>query len=486
MAEPAPARRAAIAATIRRLAMQRDLGSLATVAALSAAELAAADRARCLFFDLEGDLLWSESTGDATAGSEEHRGDRGLAGQAAHVGRACWTAHAEREPAFVAAIDDPWARGGERVLAQPVVSMHGETHAVVVVVREADRPMFEAADAAVLAEWASHAAPLFHAFELEASAGPPPGTGTIYRAEAVAARREGAGGDGEPLADAPPWTRAAHALVLVFVLAAVAYLALASVSEHASGPAVVVAASHRDVVAAHAGVMGAIAVEPGMHVRAGDLVAEHASEAEHAELLRAEDDLEHALAARLRDPTDRALEHRVVERKSVVDMARARLEARRIHAPCDGVVADVRTHVGQAVGPGHTVLTLVTGDREGPTIRAFVPGRFGPALAPGQRLVLDLDGFAHASQHLRVTAVGSEVLGPAEMQRIVGPELADAVPRGGSVVLVEAVLASASLHVDGRTLVVKDGMLGHAEVEVGRKRLLFAWFPRLEDWLFDD
>lgn len=482
--KPAPERLRGIAAAIRHLAMQRDLLGLATVTANSAAELARAERAQCLFYNGESRTLWAEARGGESDG--EYDDLQGLAGLAARTGTARMCVRAENDPAYRRSVDDPLGDGTEHLIAQPIVDLDGTTHAVVVVARDARRPMFDASDVAALAEWVRHASPLFHAVDLEWQADAVGAIGGgLYRPEAIEAHRTGAA-EGYPLLDAPPWTRWAYMLVVLVAVVAVGYLALARIPEHASGPAVIVAATHRDVTVSELGVVAAVDVRPGEAVEAGRVVARLSSEAERADLERAEADLERDLAARLRNPADAALEQRVVQRRSDVERARARLEERRVRAPVDGFVADVRVAVGQAIAPGQSVLTLTTEAGGRPRVRAFVPGRFAATVEPGQRFTLDLDGLAHASQHLRVIRVGEAVLGPAEMARVVGPRLSDAIAPGGSVVLVEAELPAATIEADDRLLTLHDGMLGRADVRVGRERALFVLFPKLRDWLADD
>lgn len=481
---PSLERRRGIAAALRHLAMQRDLLGLATVTATSAADLARAERAQCLFYDAESRTLWAETrSGEPDI---EHDDSKGLAGFAVRSGNTRVCARAETDPVYCQPIDDPCGDGSEHLIAQPIIDPEGNTHAVVVVARDAQRPMFDASDTGALAEWGRHAGPLFHAIHLEAQDdGHGSIGGSLYRAEAIEAHRAGAA-EGDPLLDAPRWTRWAYLLLLLVALVGLGYLALARIPEHASGPAVIVAATHRDVTVSQAGVVASIAVQPGETVSAGQVVARLSSDAEQADLRRAESDLEHALAARLRDPANTMLEERVAQHRSAVERARARLEERQVRVPTDGVVGDVRIASGQAIAPGQSVVTLVTDADGSPRVRAFVPGRFAASVEPGQRLTIDLDGLAHASQRMRVTRVGEVVLGPAEMARTVGPRLADAIPPGGSVVLVEAKLPTSMIETEGRLLTLHDGMLGRADVRVGRERALFVLFPKLHDWLADD
>ena len=335
--------------------------------------------------------------------------------------------------------------------------------------------------------WAEHAAPLFHMHYLEAVAheiGQQQGgeVAELFRPEALAAHREGVSAEGDPLVSAPRWTKGAHFIVLLCVLALIAFGILARVGQYATGPAIVVSSGHRDVTALQGGVLSRILATPGDQVRQGDIVAELSADAERADLARVQNDLDRELAARLRDPTDTNLEQRVAALAVELQRAKERLQEKLIVAPEHGRIGDLRSSEGQAVQPGQVVVTLVTGN-ENPKVRAFVPGRHRPAIEVGQELILDVEGFAHASQHLTVDAVGDEVLGPTEIGRIIGPQLADAIQVGGGMVMVEAELSTDTIEADGQVWTLHDGMTGKADVELEKERVVFALFPRLKDLL---
>jgi membrane fusion protein (multidrug efflux system) len=148
------------------------------------------------------------------------------------------------------------------------------------------------------------------------------------------------------------------------------------------------------------------------------------------------------------------------------------------------MIGDLRVRRGQRISPGQALLS-VAGQGGSPAVVALLPGEFRPLLKPGMRLRLEVQGYPYLYQHLTVTAVGEEVIGPAEARRYLGEEIGDAVPVSGAVVLVSARLPSLSFELQVRERRYHDGMGGRAEVRVRSERVLVALVPALRA-LFED
>jgi hypothetical protein len=125
------------------------------------------------------------------------------------------------------------------------------------------------------------------------------------------------------------------------------------------------------------------------------------------------------------------------------------------------------------------VLLSLAGEGGDPVVLALLPGQYRPLLKPGMDLRLELQGYQYIYQHLTVTSVENEVIGPAEAKRYLGEEIADAVTLTGPVVLVSARLPSATFEVEGKTRRFHDGMWAQAEVRVRSERVLVALIPAL-------
>ena len=93
---------------------------------------------------------------------------------------------------------------------------------------------------------------------------------------------------------------------------------------------------------------------------------------------------------------------------------------------------------------------------------------------------MELTGFRYAYQRLTITAVGNEVIGPNEVRRFLGQDVADAVTLQGSHVIVQAHVPARTFHAEGRWHNYHDGMHGTAEVRVRSERIVFALVPGLK------
>ena len=470
-----------IAGLIRHLALQRDLQGLGHIAETTTVDLIEADRCRCLFHSGEDGAMWTESKKGEP--ESEYTSDQGIAGAAARSGIAREIPIAAADPSYSREIDDPQGTGQERILAQPVATPSGEVHAVLIIVREPHKPPFLPADRLTMEMWAEHAAPLFHMHYLEAVAEEQALVQMdqeqgLFRREAFEAYTNRGFVEGDPLRTAPAWTRLAHWIVLLYVLAGLGYMTFAKVGETAPGQAIIASSGQVEVPAKQSGVLSRVAVKAGDSVRAGQVLAELNADEQRAAYEQAARDVRNKEESLIHEPENNEIQKQLAELDAELERARETLAQRQITSPVSGRVGDVRATISQAVEPGQVVVTLVTGTSL-PKVQAFVPGRYRPELQVGQTLTLDLDGYAHVSQHVRVTAVGEDVLGPEEMQRVVGEKLR--VADAGPLVLVEAILPTNTFEADGDTYTFHDGMTGRADVELDEERIIFALFPRLKE-----
>jgi len=178
------------------------------------------------------------------------------------------------------------------------------------------------------------------------------------------------------------------------------------------------------------------------------------------------------------NPTVRqALQQVVSERES----ARASLESRVIRAPHAGVIKEVLVRTGQHVDPGKVVLSLVEdGKSEGWSVLAFLPGSERPRLRAHQHLRMILPGYRGAKVEGDVRAVSAGALGASDAKtRYLGERFTDSLPLTGSVVVVEAQLASPEFTADNQSYELHDGMIGEAEVELESRSVLETLVPGL-------
>jgi membrane fusion protein (multidrug efflux system) len=284
---------------------------------------------------------------------------------------------------------------------------------------------------------------------------------------------------GDPLRLSPSWTRWTFWLLVAACVTALAYGVAGEVSEYATGPAVVRIEGKTDVTAEAPGVVAAVHVQPGQRVAAGDLLVSFAVAVEEAELERLRRELDAQLVKVLRDPRDEAARASLTSLRAAKELAEARVAQRLVRAPTSGVVSDVRIHAGRQLLPGEAILSLVGEDARFSVI-AMLPGHHRPMLRPGMPLRLELAGYRYAYQDVPIDKVGDEVVGPNEVRRFLGAEIADTVQVGGPVVLVEATLPGRTFRVEDKLYNYFDGMHGIAEARVRTESVLVTFVPALK------
>jgi biotin carboxyl carrier protein len=479
----------------RQLARTGEPAAAAALIARAARQLVGAERARSVVVDEAADTFREE---DGRRPGPAQSCAAGLVGFALRTGRGVRVERVGEDPRWDAAADSPGGAADDRLLAVPLAAgAPPRPWAAVVLSRDAAEPSFTAEDEEALASLAARVAPLA---ELVVSRHPA-GTaglrgagdasgggeaGDLFRRRAVERHAGGAGSGGSrPLEVSPAWIRRTS-LVLVAVFAAgLGFLALASIDQYAAGPAVVRADGRTDVTARATGTVARIAVAPGEPVVAGQLLLELDDAGEAAELARVESELELALAQRLREPEDRAVEARLQGLRAARDLAAARRAARSVRAPHGGVVGELRARLGRQVAPGEVLLSLSAAGGELSVVVMF-PGHHRPLLRPGMPLRLELDGHRHAYQRLTIERVSAEAVGPAEARRVLGAEIGDVVPLSTPVVFATARLpAGATFGGDGGRFPYHEGQRGTGEVRVRSERVLGALVPGLRALLGD-
>jgi membrane fusion protein (multidrug efflux system) len=95
------------------------------------------------------------------------------------------------------------------------------------------------------------------------------------------------------------------------------------------------------------------------------------------------------------------------------------------------------------------------------------------------RVRVELSGYRYAYQELTVDAVASDVIGPSEARRYLGPQVGDALQIGGPVVLVRARLPRDEFVAGGQRYRYHDGMDGVAEVRLRSEPILHTLIPGL-------
>jgi biotin carboxyl carrier protein len=285
----------------------------------------------------------------------------------------------------------------------------------------------------------------------------------------------------------PSWTRWAYWLIVGGAAAAIVYLTVARVDEWAQGPAIIRVEGTTELTATSAGTVASVAVEPGQQVEAGALLATLDADNERAQLDRLDQEFNLQLSRSLRDPADQAARQSLVSLRVERDLARARLADLSLRAPSAGVVEDVSVRPGQAVAPGDQLVTL-GGRGRTCSVWALLPGRYRPELLHGAAVRFNVHGYRYAQASAQLTAVGAHVLGPREVARYLGNELAGSLDLQGSTVIAKAELPSCTFSSDRDVFHFHQGMGGTGDVQLRSDALWAVLLPDLRKivrWLDD-
>ncbi len=493
-------------AVVRLLAAETRLESAVPALARAALEFLDVDRAHCLLYDARNETLWSREHPDA-----EERRESAAAGVVSFVVRTGQSVRLDRvgeDPRYEPEVDNQSGPQDERFLAVPLAeplpaAMLPATVpaalpatvpaapprrilAVLVARRSGAAAPFSSAEQQHLEFLADQAAPVLGRLllqtELDALATrrlQGPEESPLFRQEAIAHHSRGMARQGHVLELSPRWTQWAYPFLWLVLLAALLFGIFGSLHEYATGLAVVQIDDRTDVTATLPGTVTAVAVEPGQKVAAGQLLVRFYGVQEAAELAALEHQFELGLAERLRNPADVGVAQALTALRSQRELARTRLEERSLRATRAGVVSDLRIRPGQHLATGQVVLSLAD---EAPalSIIALLPGHYRPLLKAGQMLRLELQGYPYAYQHLTVSDVGAEVIGPSEVRRVLGPGIADALTVSGPVVVVRALLPARTFLSNGRSFAFYDGMQASAEVRVRSEPIVIALIPGLK------
>jgi biotin carboxyl carrier protein len=457
---------------VAELPLERTLAGAVDRLAALAAEVTGADRARCWLYDSERGLLTS-----GLSGSAPRAATAGLIAWVARTGLGVRLASVGADARYIRELDDPTGVGDERVLVEPIRFAGGQVLAVVMVLRSSARSGFDEGEVSALGTLATQAAP---ALALLTRAPTPTreddGAARASQEDtpSATARRS----ESHLLRLSPAWTGRTFWALMAALAAGLVLAVLGRVHEDTYGAALLRAEGRLTLRAAFDGTVVSVAVRPGESVAAGQLLVQLDDTLQVAELQRATRELEQLLARSLKDPSDRQARESLTSLRAEQAFAMRRREERAVRAPRAGVVGDLRVRPGQRVAPG-MLLTSLEPERPEYRVLALLPGASRPYLRPGMPLRLRLTGYERIYRDLTIESVGAEVIGPAEVRRFLGPEIADAVVISGPVVVVAAHLPSGTFAEGGDALAYHDGMPGMVEVRVRSEPFLVALLPAL-------
>lgn len=469
----------------QRLMLQRDLPSAAKIAGEAVEEFIQVSRAYCIIYDPGRQMLLSEDF--STGVRRQSSAALGLLGFIIRTGLSLKSDCVSEDPRYFKEVDDPQGEGDESLLAEPIINSDSGVIAILVALRDATRPKFSQQDSDTLKMLADQFAPIFRQLELsKRDQGPNPSMklamqqpSNIFRLEALESYNRGYHSEGDILRISPTWIRWTYPLLILVALAGLLYSFFGRVSQYSVGPAVVRIEGRVDLTAVTPGIVTSIEALPGQPVVANQLLVRfyNAQEAAQLESINRQYDLQ--MIETLRNPSDTAAQQALALLRAQKQATEARLEERSVRAPQAGFISDIRIRPGQHVSSGDTLLSLGSEDNK-LAIVAVLPGHFRPQLKSGMPLRLELSGYRNAYQELTIDSIGDEVVGPNEIRRYLGQEIADTITISGPLVLVHAQLSSKTFYAGGQVYTYHDGMPGTVEVRVRDERVLFELFPGLK------
>jgi len=350
----------------RYLGGESDPRRLGLATAQVVEETVRADRARCLFHDIEAEELEEWSLGQQAPAKESAAA--GIVGYAVRTGCAVRVERVGEDPRYDPEADNGRGDPAERMLAVPVIlprltdaEAAPRVLAVMVALRHAEGEPFTEHDAALLRLLADRLAPSLDRVAVAPSDSVRDGEGepNIFRLEALQDLQRGEEGLGRLMAVSPRWSRWVFPVIILAALAAATYSVVGRVNEYARGLAVV----------------------------------------------------------------------------------------------------------------------RLTGGT--PSVVALFSGRFRPQLAPGMPLTFKIGGYPGSNEKLVIDSV-SEIVGPSEARRFLGPAMADLLPLGGPMVIVQCRLPSDHFRDGDAIYRYHQGLPGSAEVTLRSSRILFSLLPSLK------
>ncbi|RKH71358.1 HlyD family efflux transporter periplasmic adaptor subunit [Corallococcus interemptor] len=302
---------------------------------------------------------------------------------------------------------------------------------------------------------------------------------TVFRQEALEhhARPEARGG---LLRLMPGWIHATWWVLVGLVVVGAVGLSLVEINDYARGPVLVRVKGLEEVTSTEGGRVSRVLVRRGERVHAGQPLVELYAGGEVADRERVDQEFRSQLAAWLLEPANPGTRQALAGLRAQLELSEARMSERVLKAPCDGRVGEVRVREQQFLQPGEVVASLVRDGAETWAV-ALLPGQYRPLLHPGQPLRLELTGFPYSYQMLEVASVSDDLVGPAEVRRLLGPGLKDALTvTDGPLVLVEAKLPSETFQTGDDTYAYFTGMPGQAWVKVRARNGWVTLLPVLE------
>jgi membrane fusion protein (multidrug efflux system) len=366
-----------------------------------------------------------------------------------------------------------------------------ETVAVITLTRNARQPAYQPVEQVAMVALTREAAPILHhlavqhlqrASEIKAD------KGSLYRGEALEAHRN-RGQEGHLVHLTPSWVRRAYPMLVIAILAGLGYAVFVRVPTYSTGTAVVVFEGSTSVTATIGGTVEKVFVKENEAVKKGDPMIRLNTPDEVAQFTAAETEWRDQQIQFLFDPTDEQARKQMKTAATQRDQALARVEARTIRAPRDGVVTNLHVKEGVAVQPGGYVLQI-TDENSEIEVLAFLPSKDSPRIREKMDLQLELDGYRKARVIGTITHVQPDAVSGTEAAKLGGEMLAESIARElqssaqtTSWITARARLPSRLFKAEHNSYHYHHGMHAKVEVKIQSKPFLATLLPGLQKYL---
>jgi membrane fusion protein (multidrug efflux system) len=276
----------------------------------------------------------------------------------------------------------------------------------------------------------------------------------------------------------PEWADNVFWVLLGMLGFAVILISVIRLEEQAEGTGIVRLSGQRDIVALTSSVVESVDVLPGARVEKGDVLARFVRQQDHQALKSTQEQLDRQMASALRDVSDAAKRSALLSLKVQRDEIVAKLEAGVVRAPARGIVSNLRIRPGQAVATGELLASIVS-DSTRFSIIAVLPGQYRPKLKPGMPLRLEFEGYHDSLQLITIGQVSNEIVGPTEVKRFLGEEVAETLAMEGAQVLVQAELPGPTFAARGGTFPFHQGLQARVSAVLEERS---AWSLILPDF----
>lgn len=366
------------------------------------------------------------------------------------------------------------------------IATSSECIGVIQLVRNVRQPAFGTAEHITMAAIARESAAVLHHLvvqHLQGKIEQQADKKSLYRPEALQYHRK-KGSEGVVAELSPKWTRRAYPFLLVTMLVAIIAGLVVRVPTYSSGFGIVRRAS-TPVTSLAQGNVEAIYAQRGDTVKKGDRLAKLSSPKEEGDYAQVKTEWSQAQDNYLFDDQDEQARKQVKAATTALVHAQGILDQRYVYATADGVVSDIHTDEGKAVQPGQELMRIIKPGTK-PEILAFLPSTDRPRVKHDMKLQVGVEGFKLKRPRLAIDNISEDVVGPSDIRRMVGQEVADTLKlpnEGVSFMVVKGTFESDKFKSGHKIYELHDGMPAKVEIEIDTKPFLAEVFPLFERWV---